>query len=249
MSLKQFIETTDRSELALAVVNREAPRQLQTMLEELFEGQPVSIEQQERADEDSDMVYLLDDGEVLAASPLSELRDSILLVNSDLYITGNRDPADLDLPDVFEGLEDVRFRLRGFPDSSKEKLLLITISRYIERLGLEGGGGTHRASFQRLSRLADERGTKSVYRNLAETDTNTHVYGIPDWTPDYDVTVHGGRSQEFRDSWFVVYVPDDAAEQYSALVAVERSPRSWEGFWTFDAETVTEIEAYIRREL
>ncbi|SFS44200.1 DICT sensory domain-containing protein [Halostagnicola kamekurae] len=248
MSLKDVIEAADRSELTLAVINREAPQPLQSMLEDLVTDQPVSIEEQDRPDEAADMVYLLEDDAVVATSPLRELSESILFGNSDLYITGTRGPLDVDLPEVIAALENTRFRVRGYPDSSKEKLLLITISRYIEGLSLERGDGIHRASFQRLSRIDDERGTRAVYRRLSETSAETHVYGVPDRDPQFDVTVHGGQSREIRDSWFVVSVPDETGT-HAALVALETGPRTWEGFWTFDPATVTELDAYIRRAL
>lgn len=248
MSLKDVIEATDRSDLTLAVINREASQPLQSMLEDLFADQPVSIEERNRADEAADMVYLLEDDTVVATSPLGALSESILLGNSDLYITGARGPLDVDLPDVIAALEDTRFHVRGYPDSSKEKLLLITISRYIEGISLERGDGTHRASFQRLSRIEDERGTRAVYRRLSETSVETHVYGVPDRVPQFDVAVHGGQSREIRDSWFVVSVPDETGA-HAALVALETGPRTWDGFWTFDPATVTELDAYIRRVL
>ncbi|KDE58802.1 histidine kinase [Halostagnicola sp. A56] len=248
MSLKDVIEAADRPDLTLAVINREASQPLQSMLEELFADQPVSIEEHDRVDEAADTVYLLEDDTVIATSPLHELSESILLGNSDLFITGTRSPLEVDLPDVIVALENTRFRVRGYPDSSKEKFLLITISRYIEGISLERGDGTHRASFQRLSRIEDERGTRSVYRRLSETSVATHVYGVPDRVPQFDVTVHGGQSREICDSWFVVSVPDETGT-HAALVALETGPRTWEGFWTFDPATVTELDAYIRRAL
>jgi DICT domain-containing protein len=57
---------------------------------------------------------------------------------------------------------------------------LIVISRYIERHAWQAGEGTLRTSFQRLSRIDDERGTREMYETLAGTDIRTHVYGIPD---------------------------------------------------------------------
>jgi DICT domain-containing protein len=57
---------------------------------------------------------------------------------------------------------------------------LIVISRYIERHAWQAGEGTLRTSFQRLSRIDDERGTREMYETLAGTDVRTHVYGIPD---------------------------------------------------------------------
>jgi hypothetical protein len=251
VSLKQFVESTEGRDVSLIVVNREAPRPLRTMLEGLFEHQPVDVREASDPDEDDDVVHLVEDGEVRASSPLGELEEAILLVNSDLYITGARGLDEVGLPAVVEALEGVRFDLRGYPESHKEKLLLVLVSRYIERLSLEGDGGKHRASFQRLSRMDDERGTRTVYERLTAAGTDVHVYGVPDWTPppEFGLTMHGGWSEEFRTSWFVVHVPETDDGRHSALVAVETSPGSWDGVWTFDPDRVRSINAYVEREL
>lgn len=241
MSLAQFIDVTGARDLSLVVVNRESPRPFQSLLERLFDEQSITVQEQHVPDDDRDMVFLVDAGEVIASSSLSALRDAILFVNSDLYVTGARDVEAVTVPDVIDELENVPFRLRGYPKSHREKLLLITMSRYIERLALESAGGTHRAAFQRLSRLNDERGTREVYEKLAPSPVDTHLYGVPDWTPppEFDVTIHGGWADKFQDSWFVTFVPDNETDDHAAMVAVQTDPQLWRGFWTYDPERLT----------
>lgn len=251
MSFKRFFERFEDPDHSLAVVNRSAPKPLQNMLESLFEGQPVDVGELNLPRSGKDVVLLLEDGEVIASSSMQELQDAILLVNSDLYITGARGIDELEIPDVIGNLDEIPFRLRGYPESNKEKLLLITISRYIERIAWDEGDGTLRASFQHLSRINDERGTRTVYEILARTDVDVHVYGIPDWTPPvgFDVTSHGAYTEELRDTWFVVYTPPEEGGEYAALVAIETSPREWEGFWTYRPELVKDINRYIERNM
>lgn len=255
MSLAAFVEQVERPDVSIGVVTASAPEQYQGLLARLFDRQSVTVNGSDVVPDavspSTDMVYLLDDGEIIAASPLEDVADSVLLVNSDLYITGTRSAEEVDLPDVIAALDEGYFRLRGYPESNKEKLLLITISRYIERTALEQGSGKHRVSFQNLSRVEDERGTKAVYERLADTDVDVHLYGMPDWTPppDYDVTIHGGWGPDFRSSWFVVYVPDTPSQPHVALLAVEDESRTWNGFWTYDADTVRDLNRYIEREL
>ncbi|WP_066416604.1 hypothetical protein [Halorubrum aethiopicum] len=209
------------------------------------------------------LVLLLEGDEVLAGSTLEELGDAILFVNSDLYITGTRAPGDLELPSVITGLDDTVFTLRGYPESNRQKLLLITISRFIERTALAAGGGTLRSSFQRLSRLEDELGTRRVYDRLADGGVDAHLYGVPDDPPTgLEATIHGGRSSDFTDSWFVVFDPpggpaavdaetdlDRGVNGGVALLAVETEPRVWHGVWTFDPDRLRAITRYIRRNL
>ncbi|WP_435194900.1 DICT sensory domain-containing protein [Natronomonas sp. EA1] len=245
-SLLSFIRTADRPERTLALVNRTVPRPFQTLLEETFEDQGIVVREAAVPDEAADVLYLLDGDDLVATSPLSTLQETVLLVNSDLYITSTRGFDDLELPAVIEELAETRFSLRGYPESNKEKLLLIVLSRCIERLALDGDGGTLRASFQRLSRLRDELGTREVYERLGETNTDVHVYGVPDRSPAIDaLSVHGGESTEYRDSWFVVYAPASPEAEHAALVAIETAPREWDAVWTFDPETVRAVDAYI----
>lgn len=248
---ERFFPDAAERDLSLAVVNRNSPEPLQRLLEKMLDGQSVTIEEITREDETQDMVYLVDSGDVVARSPLLEIANAILMVNSDLYITGARELDDVHVPNVIDGLTDVPFRLGGYPESNKEKLLLITISRYIERLALDHDSGKHRASFQHLSRIEDEHGTRTVYDSLANADTDVHVYGIPDWAPQphFDITIHGAWTREFRDMWFVTHVPADEQDRHAALVAIQTDPRTWEAFWTYDEARVKDINRYIERQL
>ncbi|SEH61695.1 hypothetical protein SAMN05192561_11332 [Halopenitus malekzadehii] len=267
-SMRAFIDRLDPPERSLVIVNRSAPDAARRLLDDLFDTQPVAIDELDRLGEEteSDVVALVEDGEIIERSTVDELLSTILLVNSDLYKTGSRGLEDVELPAVLAGLTDVPFRLRGYPESNKEKLLLITVSRVIERRAAEAGSGTLRSSFQYLSRLDDEAGTRTVYETVGRTGTDVHVYGVDDWDPptQLPVTVHGGTSEEYRRSWFVVFRPDDAdaAERpetmdeagttdsgHAALVALEDERNVWDGFWTYRPTVVAEIDDYLQRAL
>lgn len=211
------------------------------------------------------LVLLMEGDEVVAGSTLDELGDAVLFVNSDLYITGNRSLSDVELPSVISGLDDATFTLHGYPESNRQKLLLITISRFIERAAWTAGDGTLRSSFQRLSRIEDEVGTREVYERVSDTGVDAHLYGVPDEIPtDLDAVVHAGDGPDFTDSWFVVYRPPEGPHPAESdpesdlvrgieggvgLLAVETEPRVWRGLWTFDADRVSRVNRYIERNL
>ena len=251
MPLDSFLDVLDEPQRRLVVANRTEPEPFQRMLEDLFEQQSVAVDEATAAAYDEDTVLLVEDDDVVATSPLASLQDAILMVNSDLYITGTRDMAATDVPAVIDGLAEAPFSLRGYPASNKEKLLLILISRHIERKAYQHGEGTLRSSFQRLSRIADERGTREAYELVASTDVDVHVYGQPDWTPDeeFGVTMHGGYKWDFRYSWFVLYDPPEDSDEGAALLAIETDPGEWEGFWTYQQSLVDDLAAYIRQHL
>ncbi|SEP64417.1 DICT sensory domain-containing protein [Natrinema salaciae] len=276
MTLRAFIDDVGSPDRTIAVVNDDATGPLTEMLAETFAEQPITVEPGETIPPDSDLdpriraplerdgdtAVLLEEGRPIAASPMAALYDAILAINSDLFVTGARGVAEIDLPAVLATLDETRLRLRGYPLSHKEKLLLILVSRYIEQRAWATGSGTLHSAFQRLSRIGDEIGTRDVYADLAATDVDTHVYGVDDGTTvDLDVTEHTGSDEEYRDGWFVVYEPDDGAgldgsdddggsnTGPAALVCLETEPRVWDGFWTYDPDRVAAIADYIRRAL
>ncbi|VTT87373.1 unknown [Halorubrum sp. DM2] len=251
-SLRSFFDELESPDRHLVLLNRSSPDPVLGLLDSLLDGQSVSIGEAASDGAGDDVVALIEDGTVIARSSLDELLESVLLINSDLYKTGAIELDDVALPDVFRGLDEVPFRVRSYPASNKEKLLLIIISRVIERIAAEHGDGTLRASFQRLSRIDDERGTRSVYERVAGTDVDVHVYGVGDVESlsTLPVTVHSGTSYPYRRSWFVVFTPPDGGDgDHVALLALEDEPNVWDGFWTFRPELVARIERYIAEEI
>jgi len=251
-SLVGFIDEVDVSEKTLLLVNRTEPEPFVDLLSEAFEEQSVTVTEKQIPEETEDLVCLIEDGEIVATTPLSELAEAFLLVNVDRYRTGTRQSDLGSFPDVLTGLDDVEFVVEGYPRSDREKLLLVVISRFVEHRALSNGGGELHSTFQRLSRLDDEYGTRTMYKRLAESDVETHIYGVrddPDVVADLDVTVHGGTTEEYRRSWVVVFTPDDAddAPDHVALVALEIDRNVWRSIWTYDAGRAERIRSFMRR--
>jgi hypothetical protein len=190
------------------------------------------------------------DGESgFAVSSLDAIRDELLLVNSDIYVTGSRELAEVETPDAITHLDEIPFTVTGYPENPKEKLLLIEISRHIEAMAWQAGEGRLATGFQYLSRLDDERGTRQVYTRLgADTNVDTHVYGVPDADPTVPaVTIHGSDTQELQESWFVIYESVHHPHEAAALIATERGPNTWEGCWTYDPTRVADMLDYLDR--
>lgn len=227
----------------LAVVNRRAPRQLQRILETLFERQPVRVIERQLSDGPTDTVQLIQEGEVLAASRLDELTETVLLVNSDRYITDDEMGGVDGFPAVLANMDEVPFTVRGYPNSHREKLLFIAISRLIEKQAAQATGGQLRASFQHVSRLATEPGTRSVYSQLRDRPVELHLYGYGTEPPERFDDVMALQDQwAHRHIWMVSF---RNASEAAALFAAETEENMWSGYWTFDADKVDRINAWV----
>lgn len=247
-ALTTFIDEVPESETSLVVMNRTGPEPLVHLLEEAFGDQDVTVAERQLPEGAEDTVLLVRDGRVEATTSMQRLQEAFLLVNADRYRTGTHGLEAADMPDVLTGLDETEFRVQGFPASNKEKLLLVVISRFIEGRALAHGDGRFDVSFQRLSRLDDEYGTRKVYSWLGESGVDTHVYGVRDQpVPDpLDVRVHAGDHREYRHSWFVVFRPPEGADGHIALVAVEVDDNEWRAMWTYDPGRTERIGRYIR---
>lgn len=242
MTLADIVDRVDSRQHTLTVINREESDPVMNLLRKTFDSENVEV--REAGTEPAGPVNILQlqdrEGFGIATSTLDEVRDQFLLVNSDMYITGTRSLEEVETSDVVVNLDDTTFTVSG-----KSKLLLIHISRHIERLALETGSGVLHSGFQQLSRIHDERGTEKAYRKLAASDVAVHIYGRPDWeSPPSEMHVHAGEG-ELAKAWFVVHDGDGADERKAALVCLETEPNEYEGFWTFRPNVVDEVLSYL----
>jgi len=249
MGLREFVATLGRQEATVAVIDRESKHPIYRLLVDLFDTDAVEVRDTEGDNRShrTDATVLRKGGNDIAVSSLGAVRDELLLVNSDIYVTGARGLDDIDPPDVIAGLDEVPFRVSDGSRQPKAKLVLIEMSRAIEAMAWRNGTGRLDAGFQQLSRIADERGTKRVYTRLgADTDVETHVYGVPGHNPSLpSVSVRAADTRELRRSWFVVYRPEDRPGGGAALVAYQTEDAVWEGCWTYDRGRVAGVLDYL----
>lgn len=253
MSLAEFAQDTEYQGATLTIVNPDSECPLYRLLAGLFDDDVVTIQEAttESGSVQSDTVLVEKDGRDagFAVSSFESIRDELLLVNSDIYVTGHRELDDVETPDAIRQLDEIPFTVTGYPENSKEKLLLIEISRHIEAMAWQAGNGRLASGVQYLSRLDDEHGTQQVYTRLgSETAVETHVYGVPDSHPSIpNVTLHGETTEELRKSWFVVYESARYPHEAAALVAMQTDANTWEGCWTYDPNKVAGILDHLDR--
>ena len=123
---------------------------------------------------------------------------------------------------------------------------MVAVSREIEDRAWRVSEGALHAGFQTLSTLQGER---DLYERLGDSAVDVHAYAVPDIDPPAHSSfrLHLDRSEEIAKSWFVVFDDgsDAATSQKCALLAEEREPREFYGFWTYDPATVDYIVDYL----
>ncbi|MFB6171035.1 MAG: DICT sensory domain-containing protein [Haloarculaceae archaeon] len=223
--LQDIVYTVDERIQTLVAYNLSVPERVASTLADYFDGQSVTLR---RGQTDSALpknFMVLHDGEqFVAASPVRAVYDAVRR-QSDLV--DETDPAGIEIPAVVENIDETAF-------TSYDKARMIGASRRIERHAWEEREGELHAGFQRLSNARDQW---RLYTRLASR-VETHVYGAPDWSiPPTDIAVHTSDAVEITDTWFVVYDGDE--EKKRALLAEERGPGRFHGFWT-DHPTVVD---------
>ncbi|MES3161181.1 MAG: DICT sensory domain-containing protein [Halorubrum sp.] len=122
---------------------------------------------------------------------------------------------------------------------------MVAASREIEDRAWRVGRGELHAGFQTLDVLTGETTT---YDRLGEkTALDVHAYATAEGEPPDAgrYTVHVARSAEIRETWFVAYDGGGVDEAKCALLAEERAPGEFYGFWSYDPETVDTIVDYL----
>ncbi|MFC7186091.1 DICT sensory domain-containing protein [Halorubrum yunnanense] len=122
---------------------------------------------------------------------------------------------------------------------------MVAASREIEDRAWRVGDGELHAGFQTLDVLTREADT---YDLLGEKERlEVHAYAANEGDPP-DVghyTVHVGETAEIRETWFVAYDGGGYDDAKCALLAEERAPGEFFGFWSYDPETVDQIIDYL----
>jgi len=200
-----------------------------------FEVQNVTVEEANAPDGPDDFAVLHDDGAFLAAADLERLRRAVTFEAGLLDVTAFEETQ---VPDVLKHVSDTTFTAYG-----KQRMILA--SREIEEQAWRAGEGELHTGFQYLSLLRDQW---DLYTRIADRGVDIHVYGVPDWQPPEPdwLTVHPGDTAEMRDSWVVVFDGED--EDNGALLAVEREPNEFDGFWTYDDALVGDVLSHLRSE-
>jgi hypothetical protein len=235
MSLTELIAGVESHEKTLTVIN--ADEETVAAVRERFHDRNLTVEQERSASGRPGGFAVLTKG-----TPEGE--DQFVTAASVDDILAQGDPNDPEFDDasyrpILDHLDETMF-------TSYDTGQMVAASREIEDRAWRLGKGELHAGFQMLSILNDQM---DVYKRLAEKDRlDVHAYAYPDAEVprhDTDLTIHVERSTEIETSWFVVYDGGGVDVNKCALLAEEREPRTFYGFWTYDPDTVDWIIDYL----
>lgn len=228
MSLSELISGVEHHRKTMTVFN--ADTGAVSRLREAFADRNVRVVSEETTSGRPGQFVTLSDGdEVLTATSLGDLEPVL------------NDEATLGLDDrpyssLLANLDETMF-------TSWDTAQMVAASREIEDRAFRVGDGTVHAGFQHLSTL---EGELPVYERLGSTAVDVHAYAVPDSDLPHSagLTLHVERTTEIEQSWFVVF-DEGSTGTPCALLAEERSPESFYGFWTYDDSTVDWLTDYL----
>ncbi|MDS0292845.1 DICT sensory domain-containing protein [Halogeometricum luteum] len=223
MSLTELIAGVEDSEKTLVVHNADEPT-VDSVVDR-FADRNVSVTTASTESGPPEYVVLSEGDRVLSATSLAEVvpgggRPQTPGFGSEPY------------KPILDELDETMF-------TSYDWRRMLAASREIEDRAWRAGEGTLYAGFQRYSVLERQL---PVYEQLGtKTNLDVTAFAFPDAElPDHEGTfdVYPERAAEIRDTWFVAFDGGGDEESKCALLAEEREPRRFYGFWTYDPETV-----------
>ena len=242
MSLIELIAGVEAHEATLTVFN--ADPAVTDELREYFADRNVRIVDDQTASGPEEFAVLARDGEFVTAVTV----DDLLSRPSGDETEGS-------------GAEDGEPRERGgtgdrvgrpvldhldetmFTSYSREDM--VAASREIEDRAWRVGDGELHAGFQTLDVLTGEADTYDLLGGKERLDVHAYAADEGD-APDVEhYTVHVGETAEIRETWFVAYDGGGYEDAKCALLAEERAPGEFYGFWSYDPETVDYIIDYL----
>lgn len=207
-----------------------------TELRRQFETRNVDVEHRPIATVDGpEFVVLWDRGDGFRGAIGLEQFEVIL--SPDVHPPWELANADTNPVELFDFLENTLF-------SSDDRRQMLSATREIEERAWRVSEGSLYVGFQREKALLEQT---DVYERLANRGRLAITVCIRDeWTGHFDdVTVISETNEEIGEFWFVVFDGAGRELQKCALLAEERQPGRFYGFWTYDPEVVDELVAYL----
>lgn len=138
------------------------------------------------------------------------------------------------LADVFDFLDNTVF-------STFDRRQMLAVSREIEERAWRVGSGRLLVGFQNTRAVTAQRGVYETFARESEVSPTLFLEDELDSDLDDRIRVERGGSDDIGRFWFVVFDGDGDDGYKCALLAEERDPGTYYGFWTYEPDTVDEI--------
>ena len=243
MSLIELIAGVEAREATLTVFN--ADSEAADDLRAHFADRNVRIVEEQAGTGPKGFAVLARDGEFVTAVRVDELlprsgEDG----NAEGGESGDRERSDRAATDgrvggpVLDHLDETMF-------TSYSRADMVAASREIEDRAWRVGDGELHAGFQTLDVLTGEADTYDLLGGKERLDVHAYAADEGDAPDVGHYTVHVGETAEIRETWFVAYDGGGYDDAKCALLAEERAPGEFYGFWSYDPETVDYIVDYL----
>ncbi|WP_229380425.1 hypothetical protein [Haloarcula marismortui] len=127
MTISAFIDTVPLARRTLTVFNDDEPEPLVRMLRRMVDSPAVEVQAGEMSPESPENAVVVKDadGTELAVSSISAVGVCVLLVNSDLYVTGTRSLDEVDTPAALLHLDEVPLYCHGQAEDAAHRTLAV----------------------------------------------------------------------------------------------------------------------------
>ena len=204
-----------------------------------FDSEPDSLKLHTLPDAGSDgFVLCYEDDEFVSAIPIESF--AVL-----------EDPP-LDPPwtarDAREPLTGLLELLEDMPFVEFDRRQMLATSRVIEERAWRYGYGTLHAGFQSIEALERQQPIYTELTTRSELSIELYVSDGFDGDVPPGTVVHEVPAALLEASWFVVYDAGGDVINTCGLLAAEREPNSFHGFWTTEPDYVDAILSHLGRE-
>ncbi len=146
--------------------------------------------------------------------------------------------SDTEYAEILDFLDNTVF-------SSYSRRQMLATAREIEERACRIGAGRLYVGFQDLAALQAQT---DVYKRLADREElSIHLYVRADWEVDVSerLSVHTESADEIGAFWLVIYDGGGSDINKCGLLAEERQPGQYYGFWTYVPEIVDDLISYL----
>ncbi|ADD05539.1 DICT domain protein [Natrialba magadii ATCC 43099] len=228
--LEEALEIVENERKHLAVYTAETD--VAAELQQQFTTRNVTVEHRQAA--------AFDDGFVVIRGADGSFRGALgieyfgAILSPDSYPPWTLENSGIETRQVFDFLENTLF-------SSYDRRQLLAVSREIEERAWRLGEGALYAGFERKAAFEKQR---EVYDRLSSRGAlSVTVFLDAAWDAPTEGLAVVSALGEIGQFWFVVFDGAGNTQQACALVAEERQPGRYYGFWTYDPELVGELVA------